>query len=454
MSQPNPPSMCAPSGPAWLADRRAAAADRFAGLARPTPAEEVWRYSRIDQLDLDRYGPVPAPTSPTAPDDGTSSGIPAAVAPLVEALGARAAVVVTRNGRVTLLEAEPAAAKIVLTSAADDTSDAGRRLDIADTPHDALTALHDAHLADAVVIEVPNGVALSEPIVIVHWVDADAAVIPVRTVVTVGEAAEATVVEIIAGTDVDSLVLPVTALVLGPAANLRYASVQQAGNRVWVVAHQGSTVDRDANLVSASVALGGGYARLRTDSALVGKGASTNLLAVYFGEGDQMHDFRTLQDHRAEKTTSELLFKGAVADTSHSVYTGLIRVENGAHGTKAFQTNRNLVLSEGARADSVPNLEIDENDVACSHASAVGPVDDEQRFYLESRGVPSGVADRLIVLGFLTEVLDRAPVPGLRQPLAAALADRLERVEGPQGFASSHSGRPSAGDDAGPGVAG
>ena len=129
-----------------------------------------------------------------------------------------------------------------------------------------------------------------------------------------------------------------------------------------------------------------------------------------------MHDFRTLQDHAAPATTTDLLFKGAVQDRGRSVYSGLIRVRPGARGTNAFQTNRNLVLSEGARADSVPNLEIDENDVGCSHASAVGPVDEEQRFYLESRGVPPEVADRLIVLGFFGEVLDRLPSrPGRRR---------------------------------------
>ena len=126
----------------------------------------------------------------------------------------------------------------------------------------------------------------------------------------------------------------------------------------------------------------------------MGAGATSNLLAVYFGAARQMHDFRTLQDHRAPKTTSDLLFKGAVAGAAHSVYSGLIRVEKGARGTNAFQTNRNLVLAEGARADSVPNLEIEENELRCSHASAVGPIDEEQRYYLESRGVPPEVAGR------------------------------------------------------------
>src|SRR5205085_3036718 len=122
-----------------------------------------------------------------------------------------------------------------------------------------------------------------------------------------------------------------------------------------------------------------------------GPGAEAELLAAYFGSGTQIHDFRTMQDHHAPKTTSDLLFKGVLTDTSRSVYSGLIRIRPGASGSAAFQTNRNLVLGEGAHADSVPNLEIEENDVKCSHASAVGPVDPDQRFYLEARGVPSAL---------------------------------------------------------------
>ncbi len=138
---------------------------------------------------------------------------------------------------------------------------------------------------------------------------------------------------------------------------------------------------RDASLVAAAVALGGEYARLRADSALVGPGADGRLLAVYFAAGHQMHDFRTVQHHQAPKTRSDLLYKGAVANSARSVYSGLIRVEKGAAGTNAMQTNRNSILHQGAHADSVPNLEIEDNDVRCSHASAVGPIAEDEHFY-------------------------------------------------------------------------
>ena len=151
-----------------------------------------------------------------------------------------------------------------------------------------------------------------------------------------------------------------------------------------------------------------------------------------------MHDFRTVQHHRAPKTRSDLLYKGAVANSARSVYSGLIRVEKGARGTNAMQTNRNLVLHEGAHADSVPNLEIEDNDVRCSHASAVGPIAEDQRFYLESRGVPPDVADRLIALG-----LPR------RGPGAAARAGAGRRPALAAGRASWTPPTPEAASEAG-----
>ena len=177
----------------------------------------------------------------------------------------------------------------------------------------------------------------------------------------------------------------------------------------WSIGALDIEARQEANVTAGLAGFGGDYARLRTDCRLTGRGATGTLLAAYFGDGDQTLDYRTFQDHAAPDTTSNLLFKGTVGDRSRSVYTGLIRVAKEARGTNAFQTNRNIKLSEDAWAESVPNLQIENNDVHCSHASAVGPIDEEQRFYLESRGVPTRVAERLIVAGFFAEVFDALP---------------------------------------------
>ena len=393
-------------GPDWLRSRRRAAAERFSAMPLPSEEEEVWRYSRISELELDRY--APATTEPRA-------GVPDELRPVLEAVGDHAAVIVVRDGAIGHAGAQ------------DPVSlESGDELGATGGEADAFTALNDAFVRDPVIINVPSRAVVERPIVVLHWVEGDGVAVLPRTVVTLGEASQATVIEVLASPDVDALVVPIVELQLGAAANLRYVGVQNLGRRVWQIAHHISRVERDATLQSANVVLGGDYARVRTDSKLVGQGGSSNLLAVYFGDGGQMHDFRTLQDHDAPKTTSDLLFKGAVAGQAQSVYSGLIRVRKGASGTNAFQTNRNLVLSEGAHADSVPNLEIEENDVRCSHASAVGPIDEDQRYYLESRGVPPSVADRLIILGFFDEILDRIGVAGVRELLRGAVARKLQ----------------------------
>lgn len=411
-------------GPAWLQGRRGGAYDRFAAAELPTEAEEVWRYSRIGSLDLDAFAPLPSGTGP-APD----GGIPAGVAPLVDAVGERSGLVVLRNGRLASVTLEPdLAGRGVYVGALSEAPDGPDLLGSVAAPVDTFVDLNTAFMAEGVVVRVPRGVVVDHPIVVVHWIDADASAVFPRLVVQVGESAQVTVLDHLGSpAGVAPFVAPVVELDAAANAHLGYLAVQELGHAAWQVGYHASRVGADATLTSSLVALGGGYARVRTDSELVGRGGTGNLLAAYFGDGEQMHDFRTLQDHVAPRTTSKLLFKGVVEDESHAVYSGLIRVRKGAAGTDAEQTNRNLVLAGGARADSVPNLEIEENDVRCTHASAVGPVDEDQRYYLEARGVPPKVAERLIVLGFFDDVIGHrhAPVPSLRGLLRSAFASKL-----------------------------
>ena len=258
---------------------------------------------------------------------------------------------------------------------------------------------------------------------VLHWSEGDGLASFPHTLVVAEDGAEVTVFDRYGSTDTGvgttgHLVDAVVELVVGDNAHVRYLSVQEHGPRTWQVALQRAHLGRDASLRSSVVALGGDYARLRSESLLAGPGAESDLTAVYFGDGDQMLDFRTLQDHDAPNTRSDLLFKGAVEDTAQSVYSGLIRIRRDAQKSDAFQTNRNLVLTEGAEAKSVPNLEIEADDVKCSHASTVGPVDDDQLYYLATRGVPPEEAERLVVLGLLRRRV--RPPPGAVAGRAAA----------------------------------
>jgi Fe-S cluster assembly protein SufD len=409
-------------GSGWLAERRAAAAELLP-VTLPLTDEEVWRYSRIDELDLDDF----APLAPGA----AAKDVPAAVRSLLDAIGPVAGSVVTVNGVATEITLDDAvAAQGVRIGRASELDGTDALVDaVAGDPTDAFGILNRAFAADPVVVHVPRGQVVADPIVVVNWLDAGAdgsAVFP-HLVVRADENSEVRVLEWYGSEDVAALVVPVVELDADRAARLRYLAVQDLGPRVWQIGTQTSRGGADSFVNASQAALGGDYSRTRIDCRLVGRGATGNLSAISFGEGTQMLDFRTFQDHAAPDTTSNLLFKGAVGGSSRSVYTGLIKVRKEARGTNAFQTNRNIKLSEQAWAESVPNLEIENNDVRCSHASTVGPVDEDQRFYLESRGVPTPVAERLIVAGFFAEVLEQFPVPAVVPLLQERIEARLDR---------------------------
>ncbi len=363
---------------------RTAAAERVAAAALPSTDEEIWRYSRIESLDLDRF--APAETSTTVEADGVD----------LSAL---------------ITDDEPEV--------------------IGPEAPDVFAELNRAFMTPT-FIRVPRGHTVGAPIVVTHHLSGNAdqapAVFP-RLVIDAGDNSEVTVVErfITHGDDaLEVLVAPVLQVRAAAAARVRYLALNEAGPSTWQIGNQQSVGDRDSSTMLATVTLGGDYVRARTEARLVGPGGNTKQVALYFAGGDQMHDFRTIQDHDAPHTNSDLLFKGAVQDSAASVYTGLIKIRAHAGGSTAYQTNRNLTLSEGAWAESVPNLDIETNDVKCSHASTVGPIDEDQRFYLESRGVRPEVAERLVVLGFFDEVIGQLPSGPLTDDLRMRVAAKLD----------------------------
>jgi Fe-S cluster assembly protein SufD len=387
----------------------------FSDITLPSTDEEVWRYSRIAELDLDAYQPASA-------DAPAPSEIPGPIEAALATVPVRGATVVVVNGRVAHVEVNVPGVDI---GRPDDRQLVGS---VMTEPTDAFAAMNGNFAADVITVRIAAGANVEAPIVVAHWSDErDVATFP-RLVVQSAEDSSARVIDYHASADaVPMLTVPVAELAVGRAARLGYLNAQNLSLATWQIGSQVSSVDADAMFTSTAAAFGGDYARQRTDCRLVGRGATGRLRAVYFGEDEQMLDFRTFQDHAAPDTTSNLLFKGAVGGHSRSVYTGLIRVRKNAHGTNAFQTNRNIKLSDGAWAESVPNLEIENNDVRCSHASAVGPIDEDQRFYLESRGVPTPVAERLVVTGFFDEVLSRLPVPAAATALRNLVAGKLDR---------------------------
>ena len=308
---------------------RLEALQRFAVAPFPTAEQEIWRYSRIGELKLDSF----------------SLGV----------------LVTTVSG-----------------AEAVQTHDAGVAATISDDGAlDLFAELNRAFMAP-ICLRIPRGTAIEQPIIITHELVADGVACFPRLVIDAQPDSEVTVIErFVSAEGIAAVIMPVLQLRAQQAARVRYLAINELGTKVWQISNQQAVGERDSTTLLASVALGGDYARVRTHAKLVGQGASTRQVALYFADGDQTHDFRTTQEHIAPKTNSDLLFKGAVTDRARSVYTGLIKIGPDARGTQAFQTNRNLTLSEGAWAESVPNLEIETNDVKCSHASTVGLIDED-----------------------------------------------------------------------------
>ncbi|MEL7208131.1 MAG: SufD family Fe-S cluster assembly protein [Actinomycetota bacterium] len=377
--------------------------------------EEVWRYSRIGELDLDARRPVSEP----------GAGDLAAVSHELEAIGDPVALVHLVDGHLVDIQRADDGGRVVVRGLED--GDQALLGSVTGEAHDYVTLLNEAFTPTPILIQVAAGADAPGPVVVVNQVVTPNTLGCSRIVVDAGADSSITVVELQVGGAAGALSVPLTEVAVGPAARVGNLVVQDLDHDTWQLGRQVSSVDADGSFTSAVAAFGGDYARLRTDCRLVGRGADGTLLAGYLGVGDQMLDFRTFQDHAAPDTTSDLVFKGALSGASQSVYTGLIRVRPDGRGTNAFQTNRNLKLSDDAWAESVPNLEIENNEVHCSHASTVGPVDEEQRFYLESRGVPPHQAEQLVVAGFFGEVLQRLPGGLLAEHLAGRIATDLDR---------------------------
>lgn len=404
------------AGPEWLSDRRVAAAGRYVQRVVPGSDAEEWRYSRIGDLDVDRYEFEPTPAD---------SALPELLLAARDQFVARAATVLVLNGRVASVHVDPElVSRGLRVGRLVETGTEPSVLGSVADPDDYFVTLDDA-TADPIVVDVPRGLVVDRPIVIAHWIDRPDSLVPTRLIVLAGENSQSTVVEILGSDDVESLAVPVTEIDIAPAARLRHLSIQRFGRRVNQIGRSSARVAQAGTLELGHVALGGDYARMRFDCSLDGRGATGDLTALYLGGDDQMHDLRTFQRHGAPDTTSKLTFKGAVAGASHAVYTGMIRITPEGRGSNADQSNRIIKLSPDAMAESVPNLEIEHNDVRCSHASTIGPIDEDQRFYLESRGVPPEAAERLVVNGFFAEVIDGLGVPELSDSIRLAVATKV-----------------------------
>lgn len=288
-------------------------------------------------------------------------------------------------------------------------------------------ALHAALWSGGTFLYIPDGVEVTAPLVSLSWIDADGVGVFPHVLVLAGRGSTVTLIGG-AGSPTGegpAFADPVAEVILHDSAQVRHVTLQDWGRNVVEIGVIRSVLGRDATLRSLLAGFGGKVVKTNVESILNGQGATVEMLGVVFGDGSQHVDLHTLQEHRAPHTLSDLLYKNAVKDRARSVFSGMIRVHYGAQKTNAFQANRNLILSEGAKADSIPNLEIMANDLRCTHGSATSRLNEEHLFYLMSRGLTRAQAVRMVVEGFFAELFDRVPLEQVRGRLLREIEARM-----------------------------
>ncbi len=416
----------APAGaegqPDWLRALRAEAWEAFQRLPLPTRKLEEWRYTDVAQLELDAVRPA----QPTGE-------VPAEARALLEGKEASAKVLLV-GGDVAEIEVDPAAREqgvVVsdLATAANEHPELVRRHfgSAVAMDQDKLAALNGAMWAAGVFVYVPADLRLEQPIRVARWLPREGVAVFPRTLIVAERHSHVAYVDECASPDFDepTVSLGAVEVIADEGADVQYVAVQQWGEGVRHLSIQRTLAQRDANLDTLVVNLGASVARVDLNARLEGPGARSDMLGLYFARGKQHFDHNTRQDHVAENAYSDLLYKGALYDEAKTIFRGIIRVHPGAQRTDAYQTNRNLLLSEKAEAVSLPNLEIEADDVKCSHGATVGQLDEEELFYLQSRGLDLRAAERLVIFGFFGEVLDRLPLPGVVEELKQAIEAKI-----------------------------
>ena len=389
--------------PAWMRDLRAKAREKFDAMSWPTTSDEEWRRTDVSGIDALSFVPTSgaAAKARAAGIDGAAgvlrfeSGrcVESAVSDKLEKSGVR----------LVSLEEALEGFERPLADIFDEAIDAA---------DDRFGAWHYASWSHGAFLTIPSGLEIAEPFIIEFTESGVGALSVPHVVVSLGEGARASVIQRIGGVPGAQERILCNAgldLLLSDAAGLKYFEAQDLGSQSLYFRNARARGGRDSSLRHFDAAFGGRLVKSRVESGLAGRGAEAFLDGVYFCGSGQHMDLRTVQRHHSPSATSRAYYKGAVASGGRTVFQGLIEVDTGASGTDAYLTNRNLILGDGARSDSIPTLKIGNNDVRCSHGSTSGRLSEEELFYLESRGLSRRDAREMLVVGYFEDLLDKAP---------------------------------------------
>jgi Fe-S cluster assembly protein SufD len=409
--------------PDWLRQMRLDAWDLYESLPMPTTRDEAWRRTDYRSIQWQSAGVL------LAPSVGRFEEIPAASRQPGAELGG---LIVFADDQVVHCEVNPACAHqgLILTDLQTAVRDDPGRvrehlMTHAVRPEDGkFAALHAALWTHGVFLAVPHGVTVDLPVRSLFYTTRAGLSLGHVLVVLEQGAQIAYLHETLSPTlDEDAGFVGATELIVGPDANLRFVQLQDWGRHVYEFSHQRARVARDGQIDWITGQMGGRLIKAFMEIDLDGQGGWGRMSGLYFPDGQQMMDLDTQQNHNAPHTTSDLLFKGVLKGRARSVWQGMIKAQPGAQKTDGFQANRTMLLSEDARADSIPGLEIQTDDVRCTHASATGQIDEELIYYLMARGIPRPEAEKMIVEGFFVPVLDRIPFENVRE----RMMDYVER---------------------------
>ena len=407
--------------PDWFQDQQRSAWKQFESLPNPTRKDQAWRFANVNLLDLTPF----KISGPLSEDDRKN------VLKYSRGLDEYAARMIFANDQ--LIERDVVSEDLKkrgvifqpLERAVVEHADLFQKYFMsteATLGSAKFAALHQALVSSGTFVYVPRGVEIEQPIEIFHWLRHDNIAIFPHLLLVTDELAKVTVIEHFRSCNrtAPGFACGVNDLIAGPGAKVTYVCAQEWASNVIALQMNSTTVDHDASAMSLNLHLGGKYSRFESLSRLIGEGCRSDLLAVAVAKDQQEFDARTLQDHISPHTASDLLYKNALDDRARSIFGGLIRVEPHAHFTDAYQKVRNLLLSDDSEANSMPGLEILADNVRCTHGATSGQIDEDELFYLRTRGIPVPVAQRLIVTGFLDEVIQRLD--------HAPIADHLRRL--------------------------
>jgi Fe-S cluster assembly protein SufD len=416
--------------PGWLAPIRRRALERFGEYSWPSLADEEWRRTPLRGFQFDGYGLLsPSRTPLRRGEEPAESADPQGPSPSPGGVLSFDGAAVTEwwvarelseHGVVLVPWSSVAAGTELADQLAQELSLAVEQAD------DRIQLWRYAIMTHGALLVVPDGVELTRPLFVNYHAAGEELLVAAQTVIMVGDGARCEIVRrLTSGHEGEVLLLDGTTGTVGASSTFTLQTVEALGEESVLFSNAALRGEADAALTTHESYLGADFVKARTECDLVGPGANANLFGLYFGAEEQHVDVRTVQRHRGHHTGSWAYYRGAVRDEAHSVYQGLIQVDGTARGTDAYLTNKNLILSDTARADSIPSLNINTDDVKCSHGSSTGKMDPTQLFYLLTRGYSEHEARRMLVEGFFEDVIMKAN-PTTRDDLRSRIYERIE----------------------------